>query len=210
VTLSTRTLWRGLLALASLLLLALLLVLPYPRFFPTYQPFGTRLLPPKAAYDFNLRAQGGKNYRLSDFKGKVVLIFFGYANCPDICPLTMLELARVYQALSPSEQARVQVLMITTDPKRDTPELIGRYVKAFDPSFIGLTGDPETIAAAAKAYGVGYFTESGESPEGYLVAHTAAVFLVNPKGQLELIYSRGKTAQTERMVQEVHWVLSRR
>lgn len=210
MTLSTRTLWRGLLALAGLLLLALLLILLYPRFFPTYQPFGTRLLPPRTAYDFNLTAQGGKSYRLSDFKGKAVLIFFGYANCPDVCPLTLLELARVYQALSPGEQAKVQVLMITTDPKRDTPELIGRYARAFDPSFIGLSGDPDTIAAIAKAYGVGYFTQSAESPEQYLVAHTSAVFLVNPKGQLELIYSRGKTAQTGQMVQDVRWVLSRR
>lgn len=197
----------GLWIVWGLLLIAVALFWFASRGFTNYQTFGTRLVPPRPAYDFTLIDPQNKPLKLSDFRGKVVLIFFGYVGCPDVCPLTMLELSKIYKALTPQEQARIQVLMITTDPKRDTPERVGRYARAFHPSFIGLAGSAEAIAKTAQQYGAGYFVEKAESPERYFVAHTAAVFLVNPIGQYELVYSKGKTAQTKRMVRDVRWAL---
>lgn len=206
----TLKLMRGMWIVSAVLLIAVALVYLFTNVFRTYQPYGTPLVPPRPAYDFTLVDPQSKTVKLSDFSGKVVLIFFGYINCPDICPLTLLELTKIYQALSLRDQARVQVLMITTDPKRDTPELLGRYARAFHPSFIGLSGNPSAIGKTARQYGAGYFVEKAESPERYWVAHTAGVFLVNPKGQYALVYSKGKTAQTQRMVLDVRWVLKQR
>ncbi len=175
----------------------------------TYQPYGTRLLNvrPAEANQFTLTAHDGTSKSLSDFRGKVVLIFFGFVNCPDVCPTTLLELGKVYKALTPAEQARVQVVLISVDPERDNLEKLRDYVTFFSPSFIGLTGTPEQIADVAKRYGVFYQKSQIKSPTEYNVDHTATVFALDPRGQLRLIYGSGKAAETERVVQDVRWLL---
>ncbi|MCL6525570.1 MAG: SCO family protein [Thermaceae bacterium] len=172
-----------------------------------YQPYGTRLMAQKAAYDFSLTAPNGKTVKLSDYRGKVRLIFFGYVNCPDVCPTTMLELSKVYKALTPQEQARVQVMMISVDPERDTQEVLGKYVAFFSPAFVGLTGTPDQIAQVAQNYGVFYQKSNIKSAKEYTVDHSATVFAVDPQGNLRLIYGNGKPAQTEKVVQDVRWML---
>ncbi|GEM85202.1 SCO family protein [Meiothermus hypogaeus] len=175
----------------------------------TYQPYGTRLLNirPVEANQFTLTAHDGSSKSLTDFQGKVVLIFFGFVNCPDVCPTTLLELSKVYKALTPAEQAQVQVLLISVDPERDTLEKLRDYVTFFSPSFLGLTGSPEQIAEVAKKYGVFYQKSAIKSPTEYNVDHTATVFALDPKGQLRLVYGNGKAAETERVVRDVRWLL---
>lgn len=189
------------------LLLAGLGYLAYTRFANPYQPYGTPLLNPRAAYDFTLTDNKGKPFRLSSQRGKVVLIFFGFVNCPDVCPTTLLELKKVYQALTPEERRRVQVVMISVDLERDTPEVLDKYVTFFDSSFIGLTGTPQQIAEVAKPYGVFYQKSEIKSAKQYNVDHTASTYLIDPKGALRLIYGNGKPAETQRMVQDVRWAL---
>ena len=191
-----KTLWIALLVLLPLVLAGGLYFLTQE----TYQPYGTRLLNPRPVdtLDFTLTAHDGSRKSLRDFEGKVVLIFFGFVNCPDVCPTTLLELSKVYKALTPAEQQRVQVLLITVDPERDTLQKLASYVTFFDKSFIGLTGSPEEIAAVAKKYGVFYQKSGVKSPTEYNVdpvsythlrAHeaacalfTAAVGLPKPSG----------------------------
>jgi len=175
----------------------------------TYQPYGTRLLNvrPAEANQFTLTAHDGSSKSLSDFRGKVVLIFFGFVNCPDVCPTTLLELSKVYKALTAAEQSRVQVALISVDPERDSLEKLRDYVTFFNPSFIGLTGTPEQIADVARRYGVFYQKSQIKSPNDYNVDHTASVFALDPMGQLRLVYSSGRVAATERVAQDVRWLL---
>jgi len=175
----------------------------------TYQPYGTRLLNvrPAEANQFTLTAHDGSSKSLSDFRGKVVLIFFGFVNCPDVCPTTLLELSKVYKALTPAEQARVQVVLISVDPERDSLEKLRNYVTFFNPNFIGLTGTPEQIADVARRYGVFYQKSQIKSPTEYNVDHTASVFALDPMGQLRLVYSSGRVAATEWVVRDVRWLL---
>ncbi|GEM85989.1 SCO family protein [Meiothermus granaticius] len=173
-------------------------------------PYGTRLVKERAAFDFTLVDQNNQTRRLSEFRGKAVYLFFGFVNCPDVCPTTLTELKKVYQTLTPAEQSKVRVLLITTDPERDTPEVLGRYVAFFDPSFLGLTGTPQQIAEAAKGYGVFYIKSNIKSATEYNVDHTATTFLVDPQGRLRLLYANGRPANTERMLEDLRWVLRSR
>ncbi|WP_119279699.1 SCO family protein [Calidithermus roseus] len=185
----------------------LLAVLAYTRL-NRYQPYGTALLTPRPAAEFTLASASNPSYRLSDLRGKAVFIFFGFVNCPDVCPTTLQDLKRVYTRLTPEEQARVQVLFISVDPERDTPEALGRYVQFFDPHFVGLSGTPEATAQVAKDYGVFYQKSQIKSAQQYNVDHTASVFLIDPKGQLRLIYGQGKLQQDpDKVVQDVRWLL---
>nr|WP_027894368.1 MULTISPECIES: SCO family protein [Calidithermus] len=186
--------------------LAALLIFALPRM-GAYKPYGTPLLDPRPAADFRLTGSDGKAYTLKSFRGKAVLIFFGFVNCPDVCPTTLAELSKVYQALTPAEQGRVQVLMITADPERDTPAVLEKYVTFFDPRFLGLTGTPNQVAEVAKGYGVFYQKSQIKSAREYSVDHTASVFLVDPRGRLRLIYGYGKARQTDRVLQDLRWVL---
>jgi protein SCO1/2 len=175
----------------------------------TYQPYGTRILNvrPAEANQFTLTAHDGSTKSLSDFRGQVVLIFFGFINCPDICPTTMLELGKVYRALTPSEQERVQVLLITVDPERDTKEVLGKYTTFFGSTFLGLTGTPQQIAEVARKFGVFFQKSAIRSPTDYFVDHTTTVFAIDPQGQLRLVYGSGRVAQTDRVVADVRWLL---
>lgn len=195
-------------ALAAVVLIGAAGVFLLPSLRP-YSPYGTRLVGERPAFDFSLVGHDGKPYRLSDFRGKAVYIFFGFVNCPDVCPTTLGELKRVYQALAPAERARVQVLLITADPERDTPEVLRKYVGFFDPSFLGLTGTPAQVAEAAKGYGVFYVKSNIRSATEYNVDHTATTFLIDPSGKLRLLYGNGRPAQTGRMLEDLRWALGR-
>ncbi|HEY4370710.1 MAG TPA: SCO family protein [Burkholderiales bacterium] len=138
------------------------------------------------AKDFHLTDHTGKPRSLADFKGKVVSIFFGYTQCPDVCPTTMSEMHTVLQKLGPEDAARVQVLFITIDPERDTQQLLAQYVPAFDPTFIGLRGDLAQTAQTAKDFKVFYEKVPGSTPTTYSMNHTAGSYVYDPQGRLRL------------------------
>lgn len=129
-----------------------------------------------------------KKVCLSDFKGKIVLMFFGYTHCPDVCPAALQVLSKTMNLLSEDEREKVQVIFISVDPERDTPEVAQKYAEYFYPTFIGLTGSPEDIKKVAKDYMVFYQKVKGETEGGYLVDHTAYIYLIDPEGILKLIY----------------------
>ena len=133
--------------------------------------------------DFRLTDHNGKTRTLADFRGKVVALFFGYTHCPDVCVTTLADLAQVMQLLG-SDADKVQVLFITVDPERDKPEKLAQYTSAFNPSFLGLYGDAQATAQAAKAFYVGYQKQPTSS--GYNVDHSVGTFLVDPKGKVRL------------------------
>lgn len=140
------------------------------------------------AKDFSLTDADGKVRTLADFKGKVVVLFFGYAQCPDVCPTTMTEMAQVKQALG-ADADKLQVLFITVDPARDTPTVMKAYMGAFDPSFVALIPTPEQLAATAKDFKAYYKKVDGTTPTSYSMDHSAASYLYDPKGRLRL-YAR--------------------
>jgi protein SCO1 len=151
---------------------------------------GTVLQAPERAADFTLVGSDGQPVRLSDFAGKWTLLYFGYTFCPDICPTTMADLRAARAALG-NRAGNVQVVLISVDPERDTPETVGRYATAFDPTFVGLTGTPEQIAAAATPFGV-YYAKEGETGAGsYLVSHTSTIMVVDPEGYLRYVIPYG-------------------
>jgi len=156
---------------------------------------GQPVRPVQLAPDFLLTNQDGQPTRLSDFRGRVVMIFFGYTYCPDVCPTTLATLKLARAKLSEAERPAVQVIFISVDPERDTPELLNRYLAAFDPSFVGLTGEPDVISATAKAYGVFYQKEYNESGTGYLVTHSALTYAIDKRGQLVRIYPYNTSAR---------------
>jgi protein SCO1/2 len=132
----------------------------------------------------------GRARTLADFKGKVTVVFFGYTQCPDVCPTTMAELARIKQALG-ADGERVQGVFVTVDPERDTPEVLKAYVTNFDPSFVALRGSPEQTAAAAREFKVFYAKAPGKTPGSYTVDHTAGSYVFDPKGKLRLFERYG-------------------
>lgn len=142
--------------------------------------------------DFKLYAPDGKPRSLADLRGKAVALFFGYTHCPDVCPTTMTRLHQAVKALG-DDGKRVQVIFITLDPERDTPELLAQYVPAFDPSFIGLYGSPEAIAATAKEFRVFYQKQPGSTPGNYTLDHSAGIFVFDPQGRLRLFVRDGET-----------------
>ena len=126
--------------------------------------------------DFALTDATGKPRTLADFRGKVVVLFFGYTQCPDVCPTTLAALAQAMKTLG-TDAGRVQVVFVTVDPDRDTTELLSNYVTAFDPSFVGLRGDAEAIARTAKEFKILYQKQPGKTPESYTVDHSAGTFV---------------------------------
>jgi protein SCO1 len=140
------------------------------------------------AKNFSLADANGRLRTMADFKGKVVVLFFGYAQCPDVCPTTMTEMAQVKQQLG-SDGDKLQVLFVTVDPERDTPDVMKAYMGAFDPSFIALIPTPEQLPALAKDYKVYYKKVEGKTPTSYSMDHSAASFVYDPQGRLRL-YTR--------------------
>ena len=144
--------------------------------------------------DFALTDPAGKPRTLADFRGKVVVLFFGYTQCPDVCPTTLSALAEAMKTLG-ADAGRVQVVFVTVDPDRDTAELLSSYVTAFDPSFVGLRGDADAIARTAKEFKILYQKQPGRTPGSYTVDHSAGTFVFDPQGRLRLYVGNGQGAE---------------
>lgn len=140
------------------------------------------------AKDFSLTDADGKVRTMADFKGKVVVLFFGYAQCPDVCPTTMTEMAQVKQQLG-ADGDKLQVLFITVDPARDTPTVMKAYMAAFDPTFVALIPTPEQLAATAKDFKAYYKKVDGKTSTSYSMDHSAASYVYDTQGRLRL-YAR--------------------
>jgi protein SCO1/2 len=141
--------------------------------------------------EFTLTDQSGKTRTLADFRGKAVVVFFGYTQCPDVCPTTMTTLAEAMKLLGPDAD-KVQVVFITVDPDRDTQALLAEYVPAFDKRFLGLRGDAAATERVAKEFKVIYHKQPGPTPGSYTVDHSAGVFMFDPQGRLRLYARHGE------------------
>jgi protein SCO1/2 len=137
------------------------------------------------APDFTLSDQNGHAFRLSQQRGRPVVLFFGYTHCPDVCPTILANLRRARAEIGPKASTAV-VALITVDPERDTAAELGSYVSAFDPSFLGLRGDPRELAAVYRAYHVRFHRES-EGPRDYLISHTAFVYYIGRNGRIRAL-----------------------
>ena len=144
--------------------------------------------------DFQLPDHNGQLRSLKDFRGKLVVMFFGYTQCPDVCPTTMSELAEAKKLLGPDGD-KVQGLFVTVDPQRDTPEVLKAYMANFDPSFLALRGTPEQLAAVAKEYKVYYKKVEGKTPGSYTMDHSAASYVYDTQGRLRLYTRYGSGAE---------------
>lgn len=147
------------------------------------------------AKDFALTDHNGQPRTLADFKGKAVVVFFGYTQCPDVCPTTMVEMANVMKELGPDAD-RVQVLFITVDPERDTQQVLSQYVPAFDKRFLGLRGDLAQTEQVAKEFKVFYQKVPGKAPGSYTMDHTAGSYVFDPAGHIRLFVKHGQGPQT--------------
>jgi protein SCO1/2 len=168
----------------------------------TYQ--GVLIDPPAQAPDFALTDQNGYVFQLSQQTGNVVLIFFGYTNCPDVCPITLSEYKQIKAALG--ERANnVSFVYITVDPERDTQERIREYLQNFDPAFIGLTGTEAELEPVWDSYGVYHLRQESESAAGYLIDHSARIYAIDPQGHWRLNYPFGM--EPDRIAQDVAHLL---
>ena len=146
---------------------------------------GTWFPQARAVSDFHLTEGEGRPFSREDLLGAPTLVFFGFTHCPDVCPTTLVKLAQIVKQ---AQVPRLRVLFVSIDPQRDTPEAVARYVRAFDPQFRGLTGDPQAISALAQRFGVA--VNRVELPGGdYTMDHSAVVFLLNDAGQIAAIFT---------------------
>jgi protein SCO1/2 len=145
------------------------------------------------AKDFALIDHNGIARTLADFRGKVVLVFFGYTHCPDVCPTTMAEMAGVMKELG-KDADRVQVLFVTLDPARDTQALLAKYVPAFDPRFLGLRGDQAATEKTAKEFKIFFQKVDGKTADSYTIDHTAGSYVFDAKGRVRLFVRHGQGA----------------
>lgn len=146
------------------------------------------------ARTLSLTDQNGQPRTLADFKGKVTVVFFGFTQCPDVCPTTMAELAQVKAALG-KDGDRVQGVFVTVDPDRDSAEVLKSYMTGFDPSFVALRGTPEQIAATAKEFKVFYAKVPGKAEGSYSVDHTAGSYVFDAQGRVRLFIRYGSGAE---------------
>jgi protein SCO1 len=142
------------------------------------------------AKELSLPDADGRMRTLADFKGRVIVVFFGYVQCPDVCPTTMAELAAVKRELG-ADGARVQGIFVTVDPERDTAELLKAYVANFDPSFVALRGTPDEVKAAAKQFKVFFAKVPGKTEGSYTVDHTAGSYVFDSAGRVRLFTRYG-------------------
>ncbi len=156
--------------------------------------FSTDITGARFGRDFALTDSAGQVRRLADYRGKAVVIFFGYTQCPDVCPTTLSGMAETMKLLG-EDAKRVQVLFITLDPERDTREVLAAYVPQFDPSFVGLSADLATTAATAKEFKVFYQRQPGSTPKTYTIDHTATSYAYDPQGRLRLLVQYSEPPQ---------------
>jgi len=142
------------------------------------------------ARDIPLPDHNGQQRSLKDFRGKVVVVFFGYTQCPDVCPTTMQEMAEVKKMLGPDGD-RLQSIFVTVDPERDTPDMLKAYMGNFDPSFLALRGTPEQTAAVAKDFKIYFKKVDGKTPTSYTMDHSAGSYIYDTQGRLRVYYRYG-------------------
>lgn len=161
---------------------------------------GSLIDPPLPAKDFVLVDQHGQLFRLSEQRGHVVLLYFGYTYCPDVCPATLAQYRQIKIALGDKAE-QVRFVFATVDPERDTPEQLRSYLERFDGSFIGLSGPRADLERVWKDYGIYVAKNEAEPSTGYLVDHSARIYVVDTQGNLRLTYSFGTDSQP--IVQDV-------
>ena len=146
----------------------------------------------------DLTDHAGRPRHLEDFRGKAVVLFFGFTHCPDVCPTTLAQTAQALKTLG-ADADRVQVLFVTVDPERDTPEVLAKYVTAFDPRFLGLYGDAEATRRAAKEFKI-FYEKRSDGPSGgqngsYSMDHSAQTYVIDPQGRLRLLVRSERIAE---------------
>lgn len=170
--------------------------------------FGKSLEPLRAAYSFELTDQNGEPFRLEDQRGSLVLLNFGFTCCPNICPASLANLAAARHALPEAARDRVRVVFVSVD-KRDDISDLKKYMPMFDEKFAGLTGTPEAIGNTARAYGA-FYRKDPKGPQGeedYLIDHSTSTYLIDPKGNLRLVYKMDQLANAEAMAGDMLRVL---
>ena len=178
-------------------------------FLQAYKFRGSVIDPPIAASNFALKDQNGQPFQLGDQRGKIVLMFFGYTNCPDICPTTLLQFKQARAQLG-NQADRVRFVFVTVDPERDTAEKMKTYLGAIDPAIIGLVGSQAELEQVWKAYGVYRQKLPGQSPNDYadLIEHSGRVYLIDTQGNLRLTYPFGLTPDD--VAQDVRYLLKQK
>jgi protein SCO1/2 len=149
--------------------------------------------PPRMAPDFTVRGSNGKELKLSQFRGKLVLLEFGYTSCVDVCPVSLATLAQARKQLGPQAD-QMQVIYVTVDPERDTEERMRNYLKAFDTTFIGATGTPQQMARVRQEYGITATKKTIEGSKDYIVGHSSYLYFVDRKGSLRALLPFGRSA----------------
>jgi len=172
-------------------------------FFRPHTFHGTVIQSPEPSFDFTLTSMNG-DVSLSDYRGKLVLIYFGYTFCPDICPATLANVGQALREIG-AKAEDVQLIMISLDPERDTPEKLAEYVAHFYPSFIGITGSDEKLAEITSLYGIFYEKHEGTAATGYLIDHTATLLVIDREGYLKLVFPFGVT--TEEIADDLKYML---
>lgn len=144
--------------------------------------------------DLDMVDHDGQPRRLADYQGKVALVFFGYTQCPDVCPTAMAELSQTMELLG-KDSEKVQVLMVSVDPARDTPEILSAYVQAFNPAFVGLTGTPEQLGKTAKSFKAYYAKSAGGTADQYGMDHASSFYILDQEGEARVLVSGNATAK---------------
>ena len=197
------------LVLGGLIAVVALAIAGAEMFVQAYKFRGSAIDPPVAASNFTLEDQNGQAFQLGDQRGKIVLMFFGYTNCPDICPTTLVQFKQARAQLG-GQAERVRFVFITVDPERDTADKMKTYLGAIDPGIIGLTGSQAELETVWKAYGVYRQKQPGQSPDEYadLIEHSGRVYLIDTQGNLRLTYPFG--LQGDDVVQDVTYLLKQK
>lgn len=164
------------------------------------------------AKDFALTDHTGRKVTLADYRGKVVTVFFGFTQCPDVCPTALSEMREVMEKLG-GDASRLQVLFVTIDPERDTQALLSQYVPAFHPAFVGLYGDSATTAKVAKDFKVFFQKVPGKTPGSYTMDHSAGTYVFDPQGRLRLFVrpagpAEAPSAMVERLTSDIRLLLA--
>ena len=153
--------------------------------------YGTDIGGADFAGDFDLVDHHGEKRQLEDYQGKVVVLFFGYTHCPDVCPTAMMDMARMMKVLG-SDASQVQVLFVTLDPERDTQQVLAKYVPGFDSRFVGLYGNPAQIAETAKNYKVFFEKKDVAGRSGYAIDHSAGAYVFDKTGRVRIYFKNGQ------------------
>ncbi len=199
---NSRLLWA-----AGVALIAITLLLLGGWFFRVPELHGVVLQSPRQADEFTLIASTGEPLSLTDLRGQYVLLYFGYTFCPDVCPTTMNDLKQMANALGEARMEDVQIILITVDPERDTPERLALYTASFYPDFMGMTGDLPDIQRVASQFGIFFEAQPGTPQTGYLVDHTSAITVIDPEGYVRMIFPYGTTG--EEMAADLRYLMRR-